>query len=183
MPLIMKPTALPLRRKTRGVTMIEILIAIVVFSAGLLGLLSAASLSIRTNAEAYQFTQVTNIADYIISAMNRNTLGTLNRNYNNAAITAIDFAAAPSFVRACQGAVCTSAQLAQDDITQMRLLMGQYLPIGATGSILCQAQVAFPNIAPFTVTRPPNTGDCVLTLQWTTDRNGTVEARTWSFQP
>lgn len=171
------------RRHVAGVTMIEILVAIVIFSAGLLGLLSAASLSIRTNAEAYQFTQVTNIADYVFGAMIRNTQGTLNRNYNSANFTAIDMATSPNPVRACQTGVCTSAQLAADDLNQVQLLMGQYLPIGAQGSIACQPQATFPTIAPFSVTRAPNTGDCILTLRWTVDRNGNVEARSWSFQP
>lgn len=178
----LKP-ALKSRRRVRGVTMVEVLVAVVIFSAGLLGLLSAASLSIRTNAEAYQFTQVTNIADYIFGAMTRNAQGTFNRNYNSANFVAIDVASAPNAVRACQTGVCTSAQLAADDLTQVRQLMGQYLPIGARGSIACQPQAAFPNVTPFTVTRAPNTGDCLLTLEWTVDRNGTVESRSWSFQP
>ena len=184
MPLIMKSTAPPRRQKIRGVTMIEILIAIIVFSAGLLGLLSAASLSIRTNAEAYQFTQVTNIADYLIAAMQRNSFGTLARSYNGASFTAVDMLSAPNYARGCLTVNCSSATLAQDDIAQAQLLMGRFLPPGAVASIQCQPQFIFLNVAPFLqATQPPNTGDCLLRIQWTTDRVGTVETRSWSFQP
>lgn len=178
----LKRPALKKRLAVRGVTMVEVLIAIVIFSAGLLGLLSAASLSIRTNAEAYQFTQVTNIANYLISAMQRNVRGTFNRNYNGP-IAATDVATSPNYTRECQTNDCTSAELARDDLNQVSLLMGQYLPAGAEAEVECEAQVQFPIVQAFISTLPPNTGDCVFRIQWLIDRNGTVASRSWSFQP
>ena len=178
----MQLKAANLPAQVRGVTMVEILIAIIVFSAGLLGLLSAASLSIRTNAEAYQFTQVTNIADYVVASMQRNVHGTLNRNYDGP-ISSIDIAGSPNYVRECQAGSCTSVELANDDLNQVALLMGQYLPVGAQGAIRCGPQVDFPVVQAFISTLPPNTGDCVFSIQWAIDRNGTIASRSWSFQP
>ena len=170
----------------RGATLVEILIAIVVFSLGLLGLLSAAALAIRTNAEAYTGTQVVNIAEYLMGAMRRNSLGVVQNNYSGP-ITAIDiYAGAPPLARSClSGNACTSAAQAVDDLNQVALLMGQYLQVGATAAVRCDAQRIFPTITGLAGpgTRPPYVGSCLLTMNWPIDRTGTMTSRSWVFQP
>lgn len=175
------------QRNERGASLVEILVAIVVFSLGLLGLLSAAALSIRTNADAYTSTQVVNIAEFLMGAMRRNSLGVFNRDYNGA-IAAIDiYAGAPTTVRGCAaGAPCTSALQAADDRRQVALLMGQYLqPATASANVLCDPPLVFPTIANLAGlgTRPPYVGSCRLTMTWAIDRAGTLNNRSWVFQP
>jgi type IV pilus assembly protein PilV len=168
----------------RGVSMVEVLIAIIVFSAGLLGLLAAASLSIRTNSDAYASTQVVNIAEYLFGAMRRNSLGVFNLQYNGA-IAAIDVhSGAPTLTRTCTSA-CTSAAQATDDIRQTALLMGQNLPPGATARVTCTPPLVFPSIAGLAGpgTRAPYVGSCNFTITWAIDRVGTTATRTWVFQP
>ena len=171
----------------RGASLVEVLVAIVVFSLGLLGLLSAAALSIRTNADAYTSTQVVNIAEYLMGAMRRNSLGAFRLDYNGA-IAAIDiYAGAPTLTRTCvSGTFCTTAAQAVDDRNQTALLMGQYLqPTTAAANVVCDPSVAFPTIAGLAgpETRSPYVASCTLTMTWAIDRAGTLNSRTWVFQP
>jgi len=174
-------------KRARGATLVEILVAIVVFSLGLLGLLSAAALSIRTNSDAYTSTQVVNIAEYLMGAMRRNSLGAFRLEYNGA-ITAIDiYSGGPSLLRTClAGNACTSALQATDDRNQVALLMGQYLqPNTANANVQCDAPRIFPSIVGLAGpgTRPPYVGSCRLTMTWAIDRAGTLTSRSWVFQP
>ena len=171
----------------RGASLIEVLVAIVVFSLGLLGLLSAAALSIRTNSDAYTSTQVVNIAEYLMGAMRRNSLGAYQLQYNGA-IAAIDvYSGAPALTRGCPaGSPCTSLAQAVDDRRQVALLMGQYLqPTTAAANVVCEAARVFPTIAGLAGpgTRPPYVGSCTLTMTWAIDRAGTLSIRSWVFQP
>lgn len=174
-------------KRARGATLIEILVAIVVFSLGLIGLLSAAALSIRTNADAYTGTQVVNIAEYLMGAMRRNSLGAFRLEYNGP-IAAIDiYTGLPTLTRSCTGgSPCTSSLQAADDRNQVALLMGQYLqPSTASANVQCDAARVFPSITGLAGpgTRPPYVGSCLLTMTWAVDRAGTLTSRSWVFQP
>lgn len=168
-----------------GVSLLEVLIAIVVFSLGLMGLLSAAALTIRTNQDAYSATQVVNVAEYLFGAMRRNPLGVAALSYNNIYIATPFIAAnAPT---TCQAASCTPVQIAAADIQRVQLLMGQYLPPGARITILCVAPTVIPIIASQVFRAksaiPPYNQTCTITQRWSVDRIGTQETRTWIFQP
>ena len=174
-------------KRVRGTSLLEILIAIIVFSLGLLGLLSAAALSIRTNADAYTGTQVVNIAEYLMGAMRRNSLGAFQLQYNGT-ITAIDiYTGSPTLTRGCPaGSPCTSLAQAVDDRRQVALLMGQYLqPTTAAANVVCEPARTFPSIVGLAGpgTRPPYVGSCNLTMTWAVDRIGTLNTRSWVFQP
>lgn len=172
-------------KKQAGVSLLEVLIAIVVFSLGLLGILSAAALTIRTNQNAYSATQVVNVAEYLIGAMRRNPLGVAGLNYN-ATFVATPFitATAPT---TCEAASCTPAQIAAADIVRAQLLMGQFLPAGAQIRIACVAPTVIPIIASAVFRArssiPPYNQTCTLTQSWIVDRASTVETRTWILQP
>ena len=170
----------------RGVSLLEVLIAIVVFSLGLLGLLSAAALTIRTNHEAYSSTQAINVADFLIGAMRRNPLGVATQQYNGALEANDIYASTPVTARACLGgATCNPGAQAIDDRTQAEVLMGQHFPPGAKGNIICSAPTALPSIVGLAApnTRPPYNGRCTLEIEWAIDRAGTKLKRIWTLQP
>ncbi len=175
------------QKNEHGASMVEVLVAIVVFSLGLLGLLSAAALSIRTNADAYTSTQVVNIAEYLMGAMRRNSLGVYDRDYDGAIAAINIYSGAPPMIRGCPaGSPCTSALQAADDRNQVALLMGQYLqPTTAAANVVCDVRRVFPSIAGLAGpgTRPPYVGSCRLTMTWAIDRAGTLNTRSWVFQP
>jgi type IV pilus assembly protein PilV len=173
--------------KQGGATLLEVLIAVVVFSLGLLGLLSAAALSIRTNQDAYTGTQAVFVADYLTGAMRRNILGVVSGSYN-VDVTGIDIysSGAGSLARGCvAGAPCSPAKMAEDDIKQATVLLGQHFPPGAKAKILCTGNTVLATIAGLTSasTRPPYAGRCDVTITWAVDRSGTLKSRIWTIQP
>jgi type IV pilus assembly protein PilV len=170
----------------KGVTLLEILIAIVVFSLGLLGLMSAATLSIRTNQDAYTGTQVVNVAQHLMGAMRQNRDGVIAGSYASTQ-DAIDIhTGSPNLARTCTlAAPCAPPAQATDDLRQVRLMMGQHLPGLAKSTVTCTPQAAFASVTSF---KPigikfPYTGKCTLEVQWAEDRSGTLTKRTWIFQP
>jgi type IV pilus assembly protein PilV len=169
-----------------GASLLEVLIAIVVFSLGLIGILSAAALSVRSNQDAYTMTQVTNIANFIAGAMRENRDGVIANSYNST-YAAIDiYSATPVHARACNATTaCTPPEQATDDINQLRNMMGQHLPPGATTIVRCTPQAAFANIANYlnSGVRPPYTGFCNIAVNWAQDKAGTIATREWVIQP
>ncbi len=169
-----------------GTTLLEILIAIIVFSLGLLGLLSAATLSIRTNQDAYTTTQAVNVAQQLMGAMRENRTAVMAGNYNGTQAAIPIHTGSPSLVRTCVlGTRCIPSAQAADDLRQARLMMGQYLPGAANAVVNCTAQAAFANVTSFKPigVRFPYTGRCTIALSWAEDRIGTLTTRTWIFQP
>ena len=176
----------PMRDRQSGTTILEILIAIIVFSLGLLGLLSAATLSIRTNQDAYTTTQVVNIAQQLMGAMRENRAAVMAGNYNGTYAAIPIYTGSPSLAHTCVlGTRCIPLAQATDDLMQSRLMMGQHLPGAANAVVGCTAQAAFANVTSFTPIgiRFPYTGRCTLAISWAQDRIGTMTTRTWVFQP
>ena len=172
--------------RQNGTTLLEMLIAIVVFSLGLLGLLSAATLSIRTNQDAYITTQAVNVAQQLMGAMRENRTAVIAGNYNGTHAVIPIHTGAPNLARTCLLATrCIPATQATDDLRQTRLMMGQYLPGAAQTVVTCTPQAAFASVTSFRAigVRFPYTGVCTLALSWAQDRLGTLTTRTWVFQP
>jgi type IV pilus assembly protein PilV len=70
------------RHKTRGFTLIEVLVAIVVLAIGLLGLANLQGNALRFNQGAYQRTQATVLANDILDSMRANRNAALLGAYN-----------------------------------------------------------------------------------------------------
>ena len=113
-------------RIQRGVTLIEVLVAIVVLSMGLLGLANLQATAMRFNDSAYLRSQATNIAYDIIDRIRANRTRALAGDYDGQAI-----AATPP---ACAAAALTGTTIAARDIESWRAMMACMLPRG-TGSI------------------------------------------------
>jgi type IV pilus assembly protein PilV len=175
-----------LNYRQRGASLLEVLIAIVVFSLGLIGILSAAALSIRSNQDAYTLTQVTNISKYISGAMRQNRPAVIAGQYNGTH-TGIDLiGGTPSFDRQCDAATsCLPSQQATDDINQLRILLGQHLPVGSNTTVNCTAQAAFAGVTAYlgVGARVPYTGACTVSIIWPQDKAGNLATRVWVIQP
>jgi len=174
------------RHRQSGTTLLEILIAIIVFSLGLLGLMSAATLSIRTNQDAYTSTQAVNVAQQLMGAMRENRTSVIAGDYNATQAAIPVHTGSPSLVRACVlGTRCIPSAQAADDLRQAGLMMGQHLPGAAQAVVNCTAQATFASVTSFKPigVRFPYTGACTLAVRWAEDRVGTLTTRTWVFQP
>lgn len=110
-------------RHSRGLTLVEILIALLVLSIGLLGLAGLQTLSLKFNTGAYQRTQATALAYDIADRMRANRAAALNNEYNSGF-------GAP---QVC-GVPAGDGSVAQQDLAAWRNELACRLP-GSTGSI------------------------------------------------
>ncbi len=112
------------RNRCRGLTLVEILVALVVLSVGLLGLAAMQTTSVKFTTSANQRTQAMALAYDIIDRMRGNRLAALNNDY----IVAFE-----SPVPAC-AAFDGTGNLRDQDIAAWRNAMACRLP-QSTGSV------------------------------------------------
>lgn len=107
-----------------GFTLLEVLIALLIFSIGLLGLAGLESQSLRFNHSAYLRTQASYMAYDILDRMRANRATALNNQYN-ASISS------SGTDHSCDQAAttCTTSEMAQHDIYEWKQLLSQ-LPNG-----------------------------------------------------
>lgn len=116
--------ALGARTRCQGLTLIEIMVALLVLSIGLLGLASMQTASVKFTTSAYQRTQATVLAYGLVDRMRGNRLAALNNDYN---------VAFESPVPSC-GAYDGSGDLRDQDLAAWRNEMACRLP-QSTGSV------------------------------------------------
>lgn len=147
--------------RDRGFSMIEVMIAILVFSIGLLGAGLMAMSALKNTHNSYLRSQASFLADAVAERMSANPRAVWTGNYN--ATLAAGSPSMPACGTGTSGqAGCTEPQLAQRDLAVMGNLIAQQLPNGS-GSIACTLNSALP-AGSFTV--PPVDGSCVITVSW-----------------
>ena len=111
--------------KSRGFTLLEVLIAVVVLSIGLLGIAGLQAFGQRSNHSAYLRSQATALAYDMIDRMRANTAGVLSGAYN-----AIDTTSGTYSNPGCDTATCSSSQMAQYDMYDWQQELATQLPTG-----------------------------------------------------
>jgi type IV pilus assembly protein PilV len=111
-------------KRCQGLTLVEILVALLVLSIGLLGLAIMQTSSVKFTTSANQRTQATALAYDLVDRMRGNRLAALNNDYN---------VAFESPAPAC-GAFNGSGSLRDQDIAAWRNAIACRLPQG-TGSV------------------------------------------------
>lgn len=112
-----------------GYTLLEVMVALVIFSIGLLGLAGLQSQSLRYNHSAYMETQATYLAYNILDRMRANYATAQAGGYNaTLSTTGSDNSCNDDTVS------CSTAQMAQHDIYEWKDLMDDLLPSG-NGSV------------------------------------------------
>lgn len=128
------PIMIPVPRSARGFTLIEVLIAVVILSVGLLGLAGLQATSLRNNHSAYLRSQATTLAYDIIDRMRTNK--TVAQGVPGGYALALTASPpAPPTPPACLGAPCDSAQLATFDLNNWIQSIITVLPLGAGGVV------------------------------------------------
>ena len=163
-------------RRIQGFTLLEVLIAVLVLSIGLLGLAGLQATGLQNNHSAYLRTQATVRAYDIADRMRANPQGLANGNYNNG-VAAVNTACTSS-------AGCTPAEMAGNDLADWNADNAAWLPSG--GGLVCVDQVVAP--AP---PEPLNAPVCdglgnvyVIYVWWDDAHNGVPDTRfVTSFQP
>lgn len=100
----------------RGFTLLEVLIALLVLSLGLLGLAGLQTMSLKFNAQSYQRTQATLLIDTMIDRMRANPDAVNSGVYNNVPLGNV--AATYSFSSTCPQKCADANDLANYDIHQ-----------------------------------------------------------------
>ncbi len=170
-----------LKSRKQGVSLVEVLVAIVIFMVGLMGLLAGAARTIRTNQDAFLSSHATNVANTYISMLRRNTTGVIAGDYNG---TVIATPRSTVYTSACETATCTPAQVAADDRVMLQSVMGQTMPPATQLASVCTPHVENAAIAGLAKSYAPvYSGLCTLTLTWTSDKNGNTTSRIWRVKP
>ncbi|MCB1791020.1 MAG: type IV pilus modification protein PilV [Gammaproteobacteria bacterium] len=110
-----------IRRGQRGFTLLEVLVALIVLSIGLLGLSGLQTTGLRNNHSAFLRSQATLVIGDIIDRMRANRPGATGGHYN------ISYSASPGHVT-CVGS-CTTQQVASIDVELWRAYV-ERLPAG-----------------------------------------------------
>jgi type IV pilus assembly protein PilV len=158
-----------LRSGSLGFTLLEILIAILVLSIGLLGLAGLQAASFRYNTDSYLRTQATLLAYDMMDRMRANPAAVSAGNYdvaNAAAATAAVSAYESCSTCACQTSSCSTADLVKYDLGTWFLRQRELLP-GAVDD-------------PATITRD-GTNKVTITMRWT-ERDLSFQ-QVWEMQP
>lgn len=117
-----------LKMKQQGFTLLEVLIAVLVFSIGMMGVAGMVLASMRGTHTAQLHTQATLQAQWIGDAMRANPAGVMAGAYNMTAPTAVSETCATG---------CTPAQTATRDMETWGSMLSRALPAGQ-GSVRCQ---------------------------------------------
>jgi type IV pilus assembly protein PilV len=112
MKVLIKTT--PVSRALAGFTLLEVLIAVLVLSVGLLGLAGLQATGIKANHSAYMRSQAVAYGYDIIDRMRANRLSALSGGYNIAI-----GAGAPA-----------GSSIAQSDLREWKTLVAAHLPVG-----------------------------------------------------
>jgi type IV pilus assembly protein PilV len=180
------------RITNRGFTLLEVLIALLIFSLGLMGLAGLLTTSVKTNHSAYLRTQAIFLAQSMADRMRANPLGVWNSAYNlNTVQTTAGTAPAAVSVAAASACSsgCTYAQIAARDLQTFQNQLFQFLP-NAGVAINCTA-VASPPAAADLLKLPPYARPCEIQVSWTqlaitgqsAAQAATPDVFDWIFQP
>ncbi|MBP8307965.1 MAG: type IV pilus modification protein PilV [Burkholderiaceae bacterium] len=172
-----------IRTISRGFTLLELMVSIVVLSVGLLGLGLLMASSVRSNHVGLLHTQATFAAETVLDRMRANVVAIWNDDYD-ATVNAATVAPAV----ACDSATpCTPAEVADRDLFAWGQLLGQLLPNGE-GTVACAPRVgATVPTASQLRTVPIYDGLCTITVTWdenTETADGVVAQNfQWIVQP
>ena len=182
-----------MRTTHRGFTLLEVLVALLLFSLGLIGLAGLLTVSVKTNQSAYLRTQATFLAQAMADRMHANSLGLWGTNYNLNSISApgsVSGATAAPTTCTPSGSptTCSPSDLAARDKAMFQYQLNTYLPNASVG-IACAAPASTPSATQLLLL-PPYSTTCEILIQWSqlpiTGQNvATVTPETfdWVFQP
>jgi type IV pilus assembly protein PilV len=173
-----------LSSRQRGVSLIEVLVAVLIFSLGLIGMAGLLIMATRSNQVAYLRTQVTFLAQNMADRMSSNPMGVWNGKYDGTY---------PSAVTQDCASGCTPDQLAKYDQQAWSTQLKTFLPNPSASIVCTAANAGYTPSAEQLAMRPPYGGSCTMKVQWTEQGSGDPKKGTageaitqtfaWEFQP
>ncbi|MDR2011991.1 MAG: type IV pilus modification protein PilV [Rhodanobacter sp.] len=164
-----------------GFTLLELLIALLIFSLGLIGMAGLMMLSVKTSHSAYLRTQASFIAQAMVERMRANINGVWGGSYNGS------YSDTPgTAIPACNsGGGCDPAAVAERDQSAFTAALAQFLP-DSSATINCKTTTT-PTSTDLLSQRPYD-GICLMSITWSESpltRGSEVVPYTlnWAFQP
>lgn len=149
----------------RGFTLIEALIAFVILSVGLLGIVSLQAVAKSSQQLALQHTRAVTIADAIVERIRVNPAGMATYNTGTGSPVGVTATSEPS--PDCRTAACDSDELAAHDLWAWeQALLGAGAQLSGTntaGLIEPRGCIVFASVDPL---NRPNTGQLTVIIQW-----------------
>ncbi|WP_205744430.1 type IV pilus modification protein PilV [Dyella sp. M7H15-1] len=168
----------------RGVTLVEVLVALLIFSVGLIGVVALLVMSARSSHAAYLRSQVTFLAQGMADRMQANPIAVWKGDYNGTY---------PNGASQDCTAGCTPQQLALHDKGIWSSQLTTFLPSDAQARIICSsAGLAYVPSSDQLALRPPYGGSCKMSVSWTEQGVGAKgsgkndpapQTFAWEFQP
>lgn len=189
--------------RQRGVSLIEVLMAVLIFSIGLIGMAGLLVMATRSNQAAYLRTQVTFLAGSMADRMRANPVGVWSHSYDST-----DYASISGSSTCDSSSPCDPGQVATRDQQVWVSQLKNFLP-NPQATIACSAAssgftpdawspglpasgstAATAAVAGQVGMRPPYGGSCNMTISWTERHNGDknhsdadTQKFAWEFQP
>ena len=161
---------------SRGFTMVEVLVAVIVLSVGLLGLAGLQAASLRNNQQSYMRSQSILLVNDIAERMRANLPGVQSASYDQGA-----GAPAVAKVNCTTITGCSSADLASNDLFEWTRDVGSSLPSGQALVCLDSTPNDGTGIAD---ARCDGVGPLfAIKLWWDDTRSGNIALFATSFQP
>jgi type IV pilus assembly protein PilV len=108
-------------RNIQGFSLVEVLVALLVLSVGLLGMAGLQGYSLSSSYDAHLRTQATALTQDIIGRMRANRDMATSNNYQTS------LAEIPELSHNCNESTCTPAQLANFDLIEWKCALGAYI--------------------------------------------------------
>lgn len=162
-----------LARHDRGFSLLEVLIALIVFSIGLLGVAAMMVSAVRGNHQAYHHSQAVYVATAMADGLRANLAAVNAGTYNTGWISS-------STPNNCTD--CSAANLAARDLAAWTQMASQRLPGG-------EIQIACNAVAGSTLPASAFNGVCTLGVRWSEvgdtgqSQASSQRAFTWMIQP
>lgn len=147
-------------RYSHGFTIIEVAIAMLILSVGLLGVAGLQATGMQSTYQSHQRAVAMVQARDLADRMRANTAGVRGGEYIKTIPTA-----APSPDCESAGSTCDAAQLAASDLYNWASMNGELLPSGQ-GSIACA------DLDASTAAVLESGSDCLITVRWDGSRSG-----------
>lgn len=164
------------KKNQKGFTLIEAMIAVVVFSFGLLGVAGVMTVAVKNNHNGYMRSQAMFLASSMIDTMRRNQISVWNDDYIGT------YSGNNDISSLCNSGVgCNPAELAERDVKSWANMIDQVLP-NSSGEINCISGGSPSGAIPAMIPDPMNPGSeipcihcqiepykgvCNITITWT----------------
>lgn len=168
------------RNNHRGFSLLEVLVALTIFSIGLIGLAGLLIVSVKTNHSAYLRSQASFLAQSMADRMRANSSAVWDGVYNTSGGAIASIPTCP----------CSYTDVAKRDRYIFKQQLSDQLPAGAA-TIACTRTAGGPTLTKQQILgHPPFDGLCTIVVTWsesslskTSAGSADTETLAWKFQP